>query len=693
MMMKIIVLFCSAAIAAAPGTVTVNTEVTITVEDAPPSDPPCTDGDEWDEDCNHCHCDNGWGVCTEIGCPTEGLKQLGEDCGSCYCPPTYDAGTCAQGLKCVHDPRIADAPGRCVRDDVPGDRMDCLVGDIMYVEGDNVGYIGLTCHEDGKSFLAEESRCENGKVRGERKEMTCPDEVPYCCQSGQAGEWGAATCLSAIEACTPWKGRECGDDPWDCGDEQACVNGRCIDCTIDRDCNWMGPGFVCINGGRCEQKVCRLPPETGDCKAAIRQYYFDPLEGCKEFIYGGCGGNGNNFSTKKGCEEECGFNVEAECYGTKYNPLTHACIGGGEGGGAINEPDGVVAVAICNGVQYDPLTHACTPEGEVVGEERVGEKDLGREACLLTGKDYGVGSIAGRGTIRNINSKEQCQRECAKEKECNFFTWLSTNTSCYLKTVAKEYGDLEDREGAVSGPKVCVPEVPDVAMGQASNLCICTREYAPVCVEGKTYSTLCTAECALQKKNPPHEIGECKYMCCLEKETGPCEAAMPRYYYDKEAAMCLEFMYGGCEGNQNNFETMEACEEECGADGYYYSSGRKEFGYCTQECRTEFSSRQKQEDFVFYYEPGESGSAGCDTDTYELANCLAACNTHHTPERQNDEIKMAKEREEEKQLCEDYSRLCPSLDCDTFFNLLFFSQAPTKLGVLGIINIMLILFT
>ena len=39
---------------------------------------------------------------------------LGEPCGSCFCPPTYTAGTCAKGLSCKHDPRIADAPGRCV---------------------------------------------------------------------------------------------------------------------------------------------------------------------------------------------------------------------------------------------------------------------------------------------------------------------------------------------------------------------------------------------------------------------------------------------------------------------------------------------------------------------------------------------------------------------------------------------------
>ena len=43
------------------------------------------------------------------------LKQEGESCGDCMCPPTFTAGDCAPGLECKHDPMIADAAGRCIR--------------------------------------------------------------------------------------------------------------------------------------------------------------------------------------------------------------------------------------------------------------------------------------------------------------------------------------------------------------------------------------------------------------------------------------------------------------------------------------------------------------------------------------------------------------------------------------------------
>ena len=78
----------------------------------------------------------------------------------------------------------------------------------MYQDGDHLGYIGLKCLADEKTFEAEESRCEKGKVVDWNTTRTCPEDwdVPYCCQSGKPGEWGAATCLSKKDDCIPWKG-------------------------------------------------------------------------------------------------------------------------------------------------------------------------------------------------------------------------------------------------------------------------------------------------------------------------------------------------------------------------------------------------------------------------------------------------------------------------------------------------------
>ena len=49
--------------------------------------------------------------------------------------------------------------------------------------------------------------------------------------------------------------------------------------------------------------------------------------------------------------------------------------------------------------------------------------------------------------------------------------------------------------------------------------------------------------------------------CTLEPETGPCEAAIRRYYRD--GSKCKAFVYGGCQGNANNFESKRACKRAC----------------------------------------------------------------------------------------------------------------------------------
>ena len=55
------------------------------------------------------------------------------------------------------------------------------------------------------------------------------------------------------------------------------------------------------------QEVCELPMAPGRCLAAKPRVYFDSSDGqCKDFIYGGCEGNANNFRNKEECEELCG---------------------------------------------------------------------------------------------------------------------------------------------------------------------------------------------------------------------------------------------------------------------------------------------------------------------------------------------------------------------------------------------------
>nr|XP_054928943.1 tissue factor pathway inhibitor-like [Dermacentor andersoni] len=55
-------------------------------------------------------------------------------------------------------------------------------------------------------------------------------------------------------------------------------------------------------------------------------------------------------------------------------------------------------------------------------------------------------------------------------------------------------------------------------------------------------------------------------VCELPKKVGPCRGHFPRYYYNVSTDTCEPFIYGGCQGNANNFETLTQCETRCGGN-------------------------------------------------------------------------------------------------------------------------------
>uniref|UniRef100_A0A452EXN1 BPTI/Kunitz inhibitor domain-containing protein n=1 Tax=Capra hircus TaxID=9925 RepID=A0A452EXN1_CAPHI len=51
---------------------------------------------------------------------------------------------------------------------------------------------------------------------------------------------------------------------------------------------------------------------------------------------------------------------------------------------------------------------------------------------------------------------------------------------------------------------------------------------------------------------------------CMEpKFVGVCNGSMTRYFYNAQTGHCEMFVYGGCGGNENNFQTLEECMKTC----------------------------------------------------------------------------------------------------------------------------------
>ncbi|VDL63073.1 unnamed protein product [Hymenolepis diminuta] len=51
--------------------------------------------------------------------------------------------------------------------------------------------------------------------------------------------------------------------------------------------------------------------------------------------------------------------------------------------------------------------------------------------------------------------------------------------------------------------------------------------------------------------------------CGMPIVTGNCMAYFPSWGYDKKSGKCVEFVYGGCGGNLNRFDSKEECESTC----------------------------------------------------------------------------------------------------------------------------------
>eukprot|EP00795_Rhopilema_esculentum_P010946 gene10946-19781_t len=81
---------------------------------------------------------------------------------------------------------------------------------------------------------------------------------------------------------------------------------------------WNGFGTLesceqaCIDSPK-HGPLCKRPQETGPCTAFHTRWYHDHTDGqCKQFKYGGCFGNENNFASKEECLDICSFSKTTE---------------------------------------------------------------------------------------------------------------------------------------------------------------------------------------------------------------------------------------------------------------------------------------------------------------------------------------------------------------------------------------------
>ncbi|XP_064078276.1 kunitz-type U19-barytoxin-Tl1a-like [Macrobrachium nipponense] len=56
---------------------------------------------------------------------------------------------------------------------------------------------------------------------------------------------------------------------------------------------------------------------------------------------------------------------------------------------------------------------------------------------------------------------------------------------------------------------------------------------------------------------------EAEQVCKEAPQRGYCRALQYKWAWDAKARKCIQFLYGGCGGNENNFDTEEMCSKIC----------------------------------------------------------------------------------------------------------------------------------
>ncbi|XP_070378535.1 BPTI/Kunitz domain-containing protein-like, partial [Dermacentor albipictus] len=115
-----------------------------------------------------------------------------------------------------------------------------------------------------------------------------------------------------------------------------------------------------------------------------------------------------------------------------------------------------------------------------------------------------------------------------------------------------------------------------------------------------------------------------EFTCADPVEKGPCNESHIRYYFNPQRKSCQEFVYGGCHGNVNNYQTLDDCKHFCELHPRPFCYLPKKRGPCFSHYRRYFYNAASETCEAFYY----GGCAGNDNNFRAFEECMRMCSKY-----------------------------------------------------------------
>ncbi|XP_017062546.1 papilin isoform X2 [Drosophila ficusphila] len=304
---------------------------------------------------------------------------------------------------------------------------------------------------------------------------------------------------------------------------------------------------------------CFLPSESGNCYNNETRWFYNSQEGlCDEFVYSGCGGNANNYATEEECQSECN-DAQTTC---ALPPVRGRCrelslrwyfderTGGchefeftGCRGNRNNFVSERECLSFCRGQAPQPEPQPPAPTNPVCSQPpEAGECDNRTTAWFYDNENMACTAFTYTGCGGNENrfeTRDQCERQCGEFKDVDVCNEPATSGPCT---------DWQTRYYFNKRSQACEPFTYGGCDG-TGNRFNDLYECQTVCIAGREPTVNSARDICLQ----PVVTGRCNGPSVHER----------RWYYDDSLGNCMSFIYAGCNGNQNNFRSFEACTNQC----------------------------------------------------------------------------------------------------------------------------------